>query len=111
MIFFRMKLDCHGVIQWMIVNLFLNVQLCCLSGESVLKFEKTYSATPYLEFEVIITDADDWIQENFSMDVIENHPSRLQVDLYNWAFDEYKEASDALPAFAIPHMAEVFMAR
>jgi DNA phosphorothioation-dependent restriction protein DptH len=41
----------------------------------------------------------------------ENHPTRLLVDLYDWVWEEYSKASDDLPAFAIPYMAEVFMAR
>lgn len=89
-----------------------NSQLCPLPDEGVLKFEKTRTAAPYLEFEVIITNGDGTeIKKEFQWVLAENHPSRLLVDLVSWARKEYSKAGDALPAFAIPYMAEVFMAR
>ena len=87
-------------------------QLYSLSDEGVLKFEKTRTAEPYLEFEVIINDEDGTeFKKEFRWVLSENHPSRLLVDLFSWAWKKYSEISDALPAFVIPYMAEVFMAR
>jgi DNA phosphorothioation-dependent restriction protein DptH len=87
-------------------------RLCPQSDEGILNFEKTRSAVPYLEFEVIITNGDgNEFKKKFRWMLSENHPTRLLVDLYDWVWEEYSKASDDLPAFAIPYMAEVFMAR
>ncbi len=86
--------------------------LCPPPDEGVLKFEKTRTATPYLEFEVIITDGDDTqFKKVFRWVLPENHSMRLLVDLFSWVWEEYRKTGDALPAFAIPYMSEVFMAR
>ncbi|MCR4440641.1 MAG: DUF87 domain-containing protein [Peptococcaceae bacterium] len=75
-------------------------------------FEKTRTAEPFLRFEVVLNDSDGtrFVKE-FQWVIPENHPLRLLFHLYRWAFDEYKHSRNVLPAYAIPYLPEIFMAR
>ncbi|WP_353928677.1 ATP-binding protein [Desulfofundulus kuznetsovii] len=87
---------------------------CLCPGEKndTLAYNKTTTAEPSLKFEVIISPHEgEPYRREFLWTLPQNHQSRLLTDLYRWALEEYERSGNALPAFAVPYMTEIFMAR
>lgn len=88
----------------------------CLSPqreESRLSYRKHSTAKPFLKFQVLLSGHDHRkpFMREFRWVLPQYHQSRLLVELYDWAFERYREGSNSLPVFAVPYMNEVFMAR
>ena len=82
-------------------------------GGKILSYSKRLAAQPALDFQVVISrrDSADGFIRKFRWLLPEHHQSRLLVALYRWASEEYRNAGNALPAFAIGHLDELFLAR
>ncbi len=79
---------------------------------TVLAYQKTHVGEPTLRFVVILScGADEAFKREFLWCLPQNHPSRLLVDLADWALKGFARSGNALPAYAVPYMSEVFLAR
>ncbi len=79
-----------------------------------ITFEKSGRTIPRLKFSVSITgDTLGTFQRQFEWVLPLNHPVRVVLDLYEWAYHEFSRSTrgEMLPAFGIPHMSEIFMGR
>jgi len=86
--------------------------LCPEPDDAAFGYVKTHTAEPTLQFSVTVSQDDDKsFSHDFQWCLPPNHPSRLLVHLCDWTLDYYAGAGNALPAFAVPHMPEVFLAR
>lgn len=83
------------------------------SDDTLLTCSQHSSALPVLRFQIAVAGNghDEPLVRQYEWVLPQYHQSRLLVDLYQWAFDAYKGGGNALPAFALPYMREVFMAR
>jgi DNA phosphorothioation-dependent restriction protein DptH len=85
--------------------------LCPGQAGDNLSYDKSRNAEPSLKFEVIIgAEGEKSVRREFLWVLPQNHQSRLLVDLYDWALKEYNNNGNALPAFAIPYLYEIFKA-
>jgi len=79
-----------------------------------IAYDKAGQAVPSLKFKVSITgNTLETFQRQFQWVLPLNHPVRVVVDLYEWAYNEYSNSmcGNMLPAFGIPFMSEIFMGR
>ncbi len=85
--------------------------LCPSDENTVLGYQRRTTVEPKLRFEVVLETGDRPFRREFEWCLPQNHPSRLLDELYAWALDEFRHGSNALPAYAIPYLPEVFQAR
>lgn len=76
-----------------------------------LAYRKSSVAEPALRFEVVLECDDGPFSREFLWRLPQVHQSRLLVDLYDWALDAFRQGGNALPAYALPYLPQVFMAR
>lgn len=78
-----------------------------------LVYTKTATAEPTFLFEVTVSsERYESITRQFLWALPQYHQSRLLVDFYEFAWEGFKDIeNNALPAFALPYMTELFMAR
>lgn len=94
-------------------NLLLNSMLSPETNFEIA-FDKAGQAVPSLKFSVsIISRTLEPFERQFQWALPLNHPVRVLVDLYDWAFQEFSHSTrgDMLPAFGVPYMSEIFMGR
>jgi len=90
----------------------LHSRLCPGEQNKMLAYHKTSVAEPTFAFRVTLTRADKSpFHREFLWRLPQNHPARLLVSLFAWALDSFRHGGNALPAYAAPHMPEIFMAR
>ncbi len=87
-------------------------RLCPAEGERELRYQKSTVAEPAFGFEVVLGQGGDKrFRREFLWRLPQNHQARLLVDLYDWALDGFRHGGNALPAYALPYLPQVFMAR
>ena len=87
---------------------------CLLSpdrNDGALATKWTSKAEWTLKFEVILDCGESPLKREFVWCLPPNHPSRLLVSLYAWALDGFRQGGNSLPAYAVPYIPELFMAR
>ena len=87
-------------------------QLSPASDNDCLEYLKIRTGEPNLKFEIIISYGEsDPFKREFIWMLSENHQTRFMIDIFNLARDHYLAGGNSLPAFAVPYISEVFMAR
>jgi DNA phosphorothioation-dependent restriction protein DptH len=88
-------------------------QLSPSSNNDCLEYLQIRTGEPNLKFEIIISYADDdTFKREFIWMLPENHQTRFLVDIFNLTYNQYKNGGgNFLPAFAVPYISEIFMAR
>lgn len=77
-----------------------------------LEYQQIRAGEPNLKFDVTISYAeDDIFEREFVWLLPEHHQTRLMIDMFNLAREKYLNGGNSLPAFAVPYISEVFMAR
>jgi DNA phosphorothioation-dependent restriction protein DptH len=93
-------------------DILFNSYLCPGENNDSLSYKKSSTAEPSLRFEVVIYFGDnESYRREFIWPIPQNHQCSLLVDFYNLAVKGYLNAANALPAFSIPYLTEIFMAR
>lgn len=86
--------------------------LCPGPDNKVLSYDKSGTAEPSLKFDVIVwTDDGKKTRREFIWVLPQNHPCYLLAKLCDLALVGYEKSGNALPAFAVPYMSEIFQAR
>jgi len=85
--------------------------LCPSCDDASISYLKTKTAEPFLKFQVVLETSDVEYPKEFLWMLPENDPSRLMVHLFEWARAMFLECGDALPAYAMPYISEIFMSR
>lgn len=79
---------------------------------SRLGYAKSSTAEPRLEFQVTLKQAGEKeLKRRFYWSLPQTHQARLLVHLCDWALDGFERGGNALPAYAVPFMPEIYMAR
>ncbi len=85
--------------------------LCPDERNTEFEFQKTTTAEPALRFDVILEGSNGPYRREFLWRLPQDHQSRLLVNLCDWALDGFRRGGNALPAYAVPYLPQVFMAR
>lgn len=81
-------------------------------GNNVLEFLPIRTGEPNLKFEIAIGYGEsDSFKREFIWMLPENHQTRFMIDIFNLARGHYRAGGNSLPAFAVPYISEIFMAR
>lgn len=93
-------------------DIFFKSYLCPVESNDLLSYIKSSTAEPTLKFEVVINFGDnESYRREFIWPLPQNHQYRLLDDLYDLAVKSYLTAANSLPAFSVPYLTEIFMAR
>ncbi len=86
--------------------------LCPGERNTEILYKKTHVAEPGLQFRVELSCGDsEPFQREFLWCLPQNHPSRLLVDLYGWAGEGFRHGGNGVPAYPLPYVPTIFMAR
>lgn len=87
-------------------------RLCPGDSHSAIAYQKTTIGEPSLKFRVqVIGQGDEPFGREFLWCLPQYHQTRLLVDLLDWAYSSYQNTGNALPAWTVPYVPEVFLAR
>lgn len=91
----------------------VNSRLAPGDENTCLVYRRHSTAEPQLKFQITISTSNHgkpFVRE-FNWALPQYHQSRLLIDFYEWASDEYEGGSASLPVYAVPYISEMFMAR
>ena len=90
----------------------LTWQLSPAGNNDCLEYMQIRTGEPNLRFEIIIHYKEaNTLKREFIWALPENHQTRFMVDMFKLAREHYLTGRNTLPAFAVPYLSEVFMAR
>ena len=87
-------------------------QLSATNNNNCLEYSRIRTGEPNLKFDIIISYAEaNTLKREFVWVLPEHHQTRFMVDVFKIARQKYLEGGNLLPAFTVPYVSEVFMAR
>jgi DNA phosphorothioation-dependent restriction protein DptH len=87
-------------------------QLSDIGNNNCLEYSRIRTGEPNLKFDIIIIYGEkNTLKREFVWVLPEHHQTRLMVDVFKIARQKYLEGGNLLPAFTVPYVSEVFMAR
>ena len=89
----------------------INTLLCPTANGASVSYQKTKTAEPCLKFQVVLETEEGEHTKEFLWMLPENDPTRLMVHLVEWSREMFLKSGDALPAYGIPYISEIYMAR
>lgn len=72
-----------------------------------IAYQCSVTAEPQLRFEVAISGLNDTYKREYVWSLPKNHQSRLLVDLYSFAYQQFSERDAMLPVFCVPYLPEM----